>query len=145
MLVQVQVLSPALRNKGLTAQLCVTYSKQSYLQEKSHKQRAYRRCLRRFRYREFRNGNLSKSQVPTCRGPVRVETLIPSPQFVCKHRGSSRQEKSEDERNQSNQGRMGNDFEFQVSAQTKGRHEFPATASDPKACGNTTESAEACQ
>src|SRR5580704_16264413 len=27
---------------------------------------------------------LSKSEVPTCRGPVRVETQIPSPRFVSK-------------------------------------------------------------
>src|ERR1039457_3291177 len=79
-------------NKGLTAPLCVSSSKQSYLQAKPHKQKAYRRCLRRF---GFRNGDLSKSQVPTCRGPGAVETLISNPQFVCKHRGSGMQEKSE--------------------------------------------------
>jgi len=63
---------------------------------------------------------LSKSQVPTCRGAVQVETLVPSPQFVCKHGECGRQEKSEDERNESNQGRMGTDFESEVSAQRKG-------------------------
>ena len=98
------------------APLCVSSAKKRYLQEKSHKQRAYLRCLRLLKYRELRNGNLSKSQVPICRGPVRVETLIPSPQFVCKHGGSGRQEKSEYERNESNQGWMGSDFESQVSA-----------------------------
>ena len=38
-----------------------------------------------------------------------VETPIPSPQFVCKHGGRGRQEKSEDERNESNQDWMGTD------------------------------------
>src|ERR1035441_10085762 len=42
-----------LENKGFTARLCVSSAKQRYLQAKSCKQEAYRRCLRRFGYREF--------------------------------------------------------------------------------------------
>ena len=63
--------------------------------------------------------------MPTCRGPVGAETPVPSPHFVCKHGGSGRQEKSGDERNESNQGRMGNDFESLVSAQKKGANQGP--------------------
>src|SRR5580700_7931725 len=79
---------------------------------------------------------LSKSEVPTCRGPVRVETQIPSPRFVSKRRESSWQEKSDGERNESNQGWVAKAFESQVSTQRKG-----ANPGHP-ACGLTQDSLE---
>src|SRR5271165_5155604 len=52
-----------------------------------------------------------RSKCPLVEAPERVETHIPNPRVGFKRHGSGGQEEPEGERNESNQGWIGNDFE----------------------------------